>query len=355
MNHSIKLSATLFFFSLLACTISYSQRDVKIKVTQLKELPKTNTHITKEIEAQINEIVRPVKDRIEKLYNEDATGNYASYSSEIEKLSKITDGKEKRSMALKIQKKYYPFVKNIWDQAKIDEEMYKQKLISIFPANVKETIRFGEFLNFTMGSSYQKPPPPPPAPPAPEAPKNICVNANSLFRGTFGVEGGAIGGTRVQVAPANPPSPAEIVAGADAAVLGFYKCEGWLHNTVTMPGTFPLDNKLLRSTKKFDWRGSGVAFTILGCAWATVAYTTDANTTDFNVSGEIYSVVAPVTFIQVIDQTASKTEESVIPKTDLKSVQFGITCYASASSSIFLSFGNATSSCAMWKWDICEE
>jgi hypothetical protein len=356
MKHSIKLFAILFLFSLLACTISYSQKDMKNKVTQLKELPKINAHISPKIEAQIIEIVKPVKDRIEKLYNEDATGNYASYSSDIERLGKITDSKEKNSMAQKMQKKYYPFVKKIWDQAKIDEDMYKQKLINLFPANVKETIRFGEFLNFTMGSSYQKPPPPPAPPaPAPEAPKNICVNANSLFRGTFGVDGGAIGGTRVQVAPANPPSPAEIVAGSTAAVLGFYRCEGWLHNTVSMPGTFPLDNKLLRSTKRFDWRGSGVAFTLLGCAWATVAYTTDANTTDFNVSGEIYSVVAPVTFIQVIDQTTSKTEESVIPKTDLKSVQFGITCFASASSSIFLSFGNATSSCAMWKWDICEE
>ena len=355
MKHSIKLSTIFFLFSLLACTISYSQKDVKNAVTQLKQLPKIKAHITKEIEAQITEIVRPVKDQIEKLYNEDATGNYASYSSDIEKLSKITDSKEKISMAQKIKKRYYPFIKKIWDQAKIDEEMYKQKLINIFPANVKETIRFGEFLNFTMGSSYQKPPAPPPPAPSPEAPVNICANANALFRGTFGVEGGAIGGTRVQVAPANPPSPAEIVAGADALILGFYKSEGWLHNTVTMPGTFPIDNKLLRSTKKFDWRGSGVAFTLLGCAWSTVAYTTDANTTDFTVSGEIYSVVAPVTFIQTIDQTASKTEESVLPKTDLKSVQFGITCYASASSSIFLSWGNATSSCAMWKWDICEE
>lgn len=355
MKHSIKLSAILFLFSLLACTISYSQRDLKNAVTQLKELPEIKAHITKEIEAQIIEIVKPVKDRIEKLYNEDVTGNYASYSSEIEKLGKITDSKEKRSMAQEIQKKYYPFIKNIWDQAKIDEAMYKQKLISIFPANVKETIRFGEFLNFTMGSSHQKPPPPPAPSSAPEAPKNICVNANSLFRGTFGVEGGAIGGTRVQVAPANPPSPAEIVAGADAAILGFYRCAGWLHNTVTMPGTFPIDNKLLRATKRFDWMGFGVAYTLLGCAWSTVAYTTDANTTDFNVSGEIYSVVAPVTFIQITDQSTSKTEESVIPKTDLKSVQFGITCYASASSSIFLSYGNASSSCALWKWDICEE
>lgn len=348
MKHSIKLSAILLLLSLLACTISYSQRDVMNAVTQLKELPKINAHITKEIEAQIIEIVKPVKERIEKLYNEDVSGNYASYSSEIEKLGKITDSKEKKSTAQNIQKKYYPFIKKIWDQAKIDEEMYKQKLISIFPDNVKETIRFGEFLNFTMGSSHQKPAPPP-------APVNICVNANSLFRGTFGVEGGAIGGTRVQVAPANPPSPAEIVAGADAVILGFYRSEGWLHNTVTMPGTFPIDNKSLRATKSFDWHGRGIAYTVLGCAWSTVAYTTDANTTDFNVMGEIYTVVAPVTFIQIIEQNTSKTEESVIPKTDLKSVQFGITCYASASSSIFLSWGHATSSCALLKWDICEE
>ncbi len=350
MKHSIKLSGILLLFLLLACTInSYSQRD---QVTQLKELPKTKAHITKEIEAQIIEIVKPVKDRIEKLYNEDNTGNYAAYSAEIEKLSKVTDSKEKYSMALTIQKKYYAFVKKIWDEAKIDEAMYKQKLISIFPGNLKETIRFGEFLNFTMSSSHQKPPPPPAAP---TPPANICVNANTLFRGTFGVDGGAIGGTRVQVAPANPPSPAEIVAGADAAILGFYRCQGWLHNTVSMPGTFPIDNKSLRSTKRFDWRGSGVAYTLLGCAWSTVAYTTDANTMDFTVMGEIYTVVAPITFIQVISQTTSKTEEVVIQKTDLKSVQFGITCYASASSSIFLSYGNARSSCALWKWDICEE
>src|SRR5687768_1866052 len=111
MKHSIKLSVILFLFSLLACTISYSQKDLKNGVTQLKELPKINAHITKEIEAQIIEIVKPVKDRIENLYKEDVTGNYASYSSEIEKLGKITESKEKMSMAQKIQKKYYPFIK----------------------------------------------------------------------------------------------------------------------------------------------------------------------------------------------------------------------------------------------------
>jgi len=354
MKYLLKSPALFLLFIFLAYTINvYSQKDGKNPVTQLKELPKIKAHITKEIEAQIIEIVKPVKDQIEKLYKEDASGNYAAYVADIEKLSKITDNKEKISMAQKIQKKYYSFVKKIWDQAKIDEASYKQKFINLFPSNVKETIRFGDFLNFTMGSSNQKPTPPP-APPAP-APTNICVNANTLFRGTFGVDGGAIGGTRVIVAPANPPSPPEIVAGADAAILGIYRCQGWLHNTVSMPGTFPLDTKLLRATKKIDWNGDGCAFTILGCAWSTFAYTTDPNTTDFSVSGEIYSIVAPVTFLQILTKRTSKTEETLIPKTDLRTVQFGITCYASASSSIFLSFGTANSSCALWKWDICEE
>ncbi len=355
MKQSIKLKAILFLFSLLICVITtHGQKDSKRNITQLKELPAKKTHITKEIEAQIIEIVKPVKEKIEKLFNEDITGTYASYSAEMQKLSQVKDNKEQFSLLQKFQKKYYPFVRKIWDQAKIDDAAFQQKLKNLFPANIKEIITFGDFLNFTIGSTHQKPTPPPP-PPTPPAPTNICINANSLFRGATAFEASIIGGARVQVAPANPPSPPEIVAGADAALLGIYKCEGWLHNTVSMPGTFPIDNKSLRSKKTFDWLGMGTAFTILGCSWSTVAYTTNANTDDFSVDGEMYSVVAPVTFVQFINKSSTRTEETVNPKTDLRTVQFGITCYASASASIFLSYAHANSSCALWKWDICEE
>ncbi len=345
---------TLPLTLLLVCTMLFAQNSIgqkEARVEQLKELPASKAHITKEIETQIIEIVKPVKDKIEKLFNEDLTGNAKAYRDDLEKISKITDAKEQTLQLQNVQKKYYAFIKGIWAQAKINDADYQQKLKSIFPSKIRETIRFGDFLNFKMGGSYQKDPPPP----APPAPAGICVDANAMFRGTFGVDGGAIGGTRVIVAPARPPSPAEIVASATTAIVGIYRSQGWLHNTISIPGTFPIDSKLIRSKKTFSWRGTGTAFTFLGCSWSTVAFSTNPDSDDFSNGGEIHSVVAPVTFIQGIDEQTTMAEESLIPKTDLHGIQFGITCYASASASIFLSFATSTSSCALTKWEICEE
>jgi hypothetical protein len=321
-------------------------------VEQVKELPKTNQHITKELEAQITEIVRPVKEQLEKILNEDASGTYAMYKDDIRKISELKNSQDKRLQLEKFQKKYYPFIKKIWDQLKIDEGQYRQKLINIFSPQVKETIRFGEFLNFTMSTTSPKPAPPPPPPPSPS---NICVDANTLFSGSFGQDGGAIGGSRVQVAPARPPSPAEIVAAATTAIVGTFRCRGWIRNTITIPANFPSNYKVLRSKKTFDWRGNVDAVAFLGVSWGTVAYSTSPDDNDFTVCSEIYTAVAPVIFVSVLNKTASRTEEAIFTKNDTRNIQFGITCYASATSSVYLSFSNATSSCAMTKWDVCEE
>jgi hypothetical protein len=348
-------SLNIHTFVLLACTLlcaknSFAQKEGNVQ--QLKELPKSVAHITPEIESQIIAIVKPVKDKIEQLFKEDATGTYAAYAAEMEKISKVTNLKDKFAQLQQFQKKYYPFVKDTWAKAKINDADYQLKIKAVFPAKARETISFGDFLNFSMGGSYQKPAPPPPPPPAPT---NICVNANSFFRGTFGMDGSVIGGTRVQVVPARPPSPAEIVAGSDAAILGFYRSQGWIRNTIAIPGQFPSDGKSLRATKSFNWTGMGTAFTILGCSWSTVAYTTNPDSDDFSIGGEIYSVVSPVTFIQMITKRTSKTEESVLSKTDINGIWFGITCYTSASSSIFLSYAHSNSSCGLTRWDICEQ
>ncbi|MBL0153878.1 MAG: hypothetical protein IPP93_10440 [Chitinophagaceae bacterium] len=180
MKSPFRLQAILFLFALLAIAVNtQGQKDPKRNITQVKELPLLKAHITKEIEGQIIEIVKPVKEKIETLYKEDNTGTYTAYATDMQKLGEIKDVKERMAYAKNIQKKYYSFVKKTWDQAKIDEGYYQQKLKNLFPGNVKETIRFGEFLNFTMGSSFQKPIPPPPPPPGPA---NICVNANLMFR-----------------------------------------------------------------------------------------------------------------------------------------------------------------------------
>ncbi len=349
MNKQLILPTFLFIaFTFLLIEKTTAQKGIE----QLKELPKNKTHITKEIEAQITEVVKPVKEIVEKLLTEDASGNYGAYKDAINKVKEIKSTEEKNIRLQSIEKKFYPFFKKIWDNAKIDDNEYQQKLKNLFPAQIKETIRFTEFLNFTMGGGSEKPAPPPPPPPAPA---NICLNGHNFFRGTFGMDGGAIGATRVQVARANPPSPAEIVASADAAIVGTYRGQGWIRNTSSIPANFPSNNKSIRIKKTFDWRGSAMAFSIIGLSWATVAYSTNGNSTDFNNGGEIYSVVAPITFICPFSKTLSKVEETVVSKTDLSSIQFGITCYVQATSSLYLSYANARSSCALMKWELCEE
>jgi hypothetical protein len=347
MSIQLKLSTLLFSVIML---MFIEKTTAQKGIEQITELPKNRTHITKELEAQITEVVSPVKEIIEKLLNEDASGNYGAYKDAINKAKEIKDTDEKNKYLQNIQKKFYPFFKSIWGLAKIDEVGYQQKLKSLFPEQFKETIRFTDFLNFTMGGGSQKPTPPPPP-----APAKICLNAHDFFRGTFGMDGGAIGGTRVQVVRANPPSPAEIVAVADAVILGTYRGQGWVRNTIGIPANFPNNNKSIRIIKTFDWRGSATAFSIIGMSWATIAFSTNGNSTDFNNGGEIYTVVAPVTFVYILNKKTSTTEETVVSKTDLTSIQFGITCYVQASSSIFLSYANARSMCALMKWELCEE
>lgn len=332
----------------------FAQKEPAQKIEQV-QLPKNTGHITPKIESQINELVKPVREQLEKLYNADKTGTYKSYVEEMKAISKISDLNKRRTSLKEFEKKYYPFVKKIWNTAAIDEAFYQQKLRGLFEPQIRETIRFSEFLNFSISSGSQALPPPPPAPPAP-APNNVCVDANKMFRGSRGVEESVIGGAGVAVLPANPPIPAQILAEADAALLGIYKAAGWLRNTVSIPGTFPIDAKMVRVKKTFDWVGWGAAFTLFGCSWSTVAFSTDTEDHQFNIRGQMHTVVSPVTFLLTIDKRVNTTiEELLIPKTDLRLIKSGMVCFAMASASLFLSYGNANSGGTILKWEICEE
>jgi hypothetical protein len=353
MNHLVKNSSVLLLLlAMFSVTTLLAQREPSAKVQQVKELPKSKVHITKELEQKIIEVVRPVTEQLEKLVKEDLSGNFKSYTDEVGKLKSIKNNEELKKAFTQIQKKYYPFIKKLWDQAKIDDNMYQQKLRQLFPADQRETIRFTEFLNFTMGSPGQKPEFPP-APPPP-APKNICIDANTMFRGSFGIDGGGIGDVTVLVVPANPPSQAEIVVSAGCGVVGNYRGQGWLRNSASIPGTFPFDGKSLRCKKTFGWTGIASAVAALGLCWSTVAYSTTGST-DFATGGEIYTAVAPVLWFCTINKRTSRMEETLIAKTDLPAAQFGITCYGQATSSVYLSYAHATSGAGVKPWEICEE
>jgi hypothetical protein len=352
MKYSInRFTMLLLLVTIPGLTALMAQREPGAKVQQVKELPKSKVHITKEIEKQIIEVVKPVTEQLDKLVKQDLSGNFKSYTDAIGKLKTITNAEELKNAYTQIQKKYYPFIKKLWDQAKIDEPLYQQKLRQLFPADQRETIRFSEFLNFTMGSSSQKDPP---SPAPPQAPNNICIDANTMFRGSFGMDGGAIGDVRVQVVPANPPSQAECIVSAGCGIIGSYRGQGWLRNSASIPGTFPFDTKSLRCKKTFGWSGTASAVAALGLSWATVAYSTSPNA-DFAMGGEIYTATAPVLWFCTITKRTTKTEETLVAKTDLPTAQFGITCYGQATSSIYLSYANALSGAGIKPWEICEE
>lgn len=341
----------LLISSLLLSTLSHAQK-TKNKNIEKEEMPAVKAHMTKELEEKIGEVVRPAKEQLEKLLNEDATGNFTKYKDDLRRLNELKNDDERKALFQKMQKSYYPFIKKIWDQAKIDEKEYQMKIKNLFPPDQREIIRFTEFLNFTMSSTNQKPAPPPPPPPAPA---NICVNANNLFRGSVGFDGGAIGSAEVIVAPANPPSPAEIVVSAGTGILGSYRGRGWIRNTATVPATFPSNYKVLRSKKTFDWNGYASAATILGVCWSTVAFSTSPDDNNFSVAGEIHTAVAPLLYMCVVNKKTSRTEEEVFTKNNTRGYQFGITCYGTSTASIYFSYSHALSAAAIWKWEICEE
>lgn len=294
--------------------------------------------ITKEMENRVIETVAPVVQRLEKLLKADPGGTYTAYVADVEKLGRLSNRDEKDKMIRQIQRKYYPFIKQKWDEAKIDEAYYQARLREIFPPEMRETIQFTEFLNFSVSGNSSKPAPPP----AP-APRNICIDAVKSF---FTIQ------DKTRTLNANTSvlvSNNLVTTGCGSAIAGHSFASGWILSDIRIPGSFPSDDKLLRITKNYRWSGSATAVSVLGCAFATISTSTDNFSTDAFVR-----TWAPVIFVSSVSRNEARLVQTLIKKQFLLNIRFGINCYSDCYSSV-ISGSVSDNMCDNLSWSVCEE
>lgn len=301
-----------------------------------------NLPVTEEMTAAVIEVVKPIREVVEKLLNEDKTGTYEAYKKDAQVLSTMKDPIEKEKFVASIHEKYFEFFSEVWKKADVDEEAYQKRIKNIFPIEVQETIKFKEFLTFSM--HVKKPTrdqhPNPPAPPAP-APENICLNPATLWFGIKHEDHGAISVARADVDHEN------VHAFSLASVAGYGNATAGLASDITIPGTFPDDDRLLRVKKTFTWKAEITAFSFIGCSFASVYVTTVANE-------EYLRLWAPVTWIAFDKFDEQKMEEYLIQKKFLYNIRYGVSVNADSFAEILAS-STSSSTCLDVKWSICEE
>ncbi|MCH5717733.1 hypothetical protein [Niabella hibiscisoli] len=322
----------------------------------LKRVP-MNAHINEEIEKQLHEILEPVRNQLQKSIENDGTGNFKRYEEAVGYAKRLKDPQQQLRAVERLQKEFYPFIKELWEKAAIDEKKYQQIILDIFPEHLRKGVKFQEFLNFTMGPSEKPEPPVPPAPPAPE---NICVDVHNFMQGAFWRDGLLVGGVRISSRPRDGGNAAFATVTTTAISAGAYTGCSWLLNTIALPGTFPIDARPVRYKKAVNWIANATAVAVLGGAWSTIAYTINASTNQFtDPGGEIYTAVAPVIFVCILPTSASVSDEQLLSKVQLDALNFGGVAYAQSKSILVLSpaFSTATStiSIAPDNWTACEE
>ena len=313
-------------------------------ITKLDESEKITVElpITKEMEDAVVEVVKPVKDVVEKLLNEDKSGTYEAYKKDVERLITLKEDKEKELFVDQIKEKYFPFFNEIWKKADIDDEMYQQKIKNIFPEDIQETIEFKEFLTFSV---HKKKPTrdhePHPLPPAPPASENICFKPQSAWFAVTHTEHSALSITSAFATDIN------VATSTLASEAGYSNATAGMVSNITIPGTFPDDDKVLRVKKTFKWSGNALAISILGCSFASMQYSSV-------MMEEFYRVWAPVTWLGVKTLDEDRAEEYIILKKFLYNIRYGVSTYSDSYAG-FLASSTSSSMCYRMKWDVCEE
>jgi len=331
----------IFLFSLAFTSGLQAQFDKPVKT---KDPVSFQIPYTKDMENKLIEVVKPVRDQVEKLLKEDGSGRYQAYADEVGLVAKLKKPEEKMTAIKQIRSKYVDFIRKIWAAAKIDEPLYQSKIKNIFPPDIRETIQFGEFLTFTSSSKTRNhQPPPPPPPPSPTSPTIKCIDGLSLFFGYSYVSPSLIAKGSSMVMGAN------LLTDAVAEVAGLCQSQGAVLSNINIPGTFPDDNKLLRVKKSYTWNAYAFAISVIGCSFTSISHATD-NSND----REFTRVWAPVIFISSINRNELVIDEMLIQKKFMQNIRYGMMAYCDAFSEL-ISSSTSGSNCFNITWNVCEE
>lgn len=292
--------------------------------------------ITQDQIARVKELVKPVKDQIDKLLSEDKTGTYKAYVEEINNLNSAKNAKERSSITGKILDKYSGFFKAVWEKANVDEKSYQTKIRQIFSGIAGGRLEFQSFLSFSFNlSSIASTVLKPGEPSGPNKCIDVCGIAAGQVTGDAGLisgGGGDYGNCFLRI-------------NAWGAVVAKSELYGYLRNSIRIPGTFPNDNRKLRVKKNYELRQQCTSFAAIGFGLAETWVHTYQ-------SSEYLLVMSPVVYGATKINFKTMTEEYVLEKKDVALSLFK----SYAGTFAYGVSGNwCYTDCASIKWTICEE
>lgn len=287
--------------------------------------------ITQDQIRQINEIVKPLKEKLDKQFNKDAT--YAAYLEDVRKITVAKSMEEKRSLSAKLDGMYLDYFKKVWAAANIDEISYQRKIRGCFPKSLAGLIRFDFFLNFSLAVSSNNT-----VPPVPELPPDKCLDICPIAEGEISGHGYFIGNG------SGSYGNCFLKANSWAAVYGINGTDCYLRNSITIPGSFPDDARKLRIKKKYEFKQEATCFAVIG-SWALIILKTHR-------SDEKLLVVAPVIWSTHVERNKTITEEYTLQKNEIAKAIFHIKSFIGASG---ISGSWCFTECNSIKWSICEE
>ncbi len=291
--------------------------------------------VTQDQIARINELVKPLKEQIEDMLKKDETANYKAYQEEIKRMNASKNYKEKSTLSNQIREKYAAFFKEVWANAKVDETLYQQQIKQVFPDAISSAIEFQPFLNFSIITSIPNTTPPPPPP----LPEDKCVDVCGMIAGSIEGTSALISGG------AGSYGNCFLRTSGWGAAAGKNELNGYLRNTISIPGTFPNDARKLRVRKSYELKMEATSFAVLGFGYAE----TRANSYQAN---QYLFVMSPVIFSA--SKTISKTmnEDYLLEKNDVAKSLFrtyaGTMAYFISGNWCFAEFSSIS-------WSICEE
>lgn len=338
--------------------------DQKVFIRPIKELSVTSTSRQDEVLKQITSLMQPVVDKLKERMETDP-GTYKAYQEDIKSVSRLRTMEEKQAKVAMISKTYYPFVKKIWTEAKIDEPYYQQKIREVFSDDPKMKIEFGEFLTF----QYEKAKPVAPYTPTtqPSSPATspivskpddpnpfICVDDNPTAKSFFETQKGGVGvSDHIYYASGTGSFANTIVCSANTlGPWGSYSEAGITVDNFTIPGRFPLDSRSLKVTKDYHWKASAYTVSILGCA-ITYYYETPVFASALKDWQTEICICAPATFVLVSNKNVDKQFSSQALKQSGNINAFGLGSAIIAGSS-GLAYAGGDVRVQSKKWQICE-
>jgi len=370
-DHTAKSSANVFsatgktMFDNVSSMSSSGQ--VLFTNTSLKQLQVTGND-KEEIAQKIAEIVKPVIEQLGKLMESDPD-NYKAYQNGIRAIAAAKTMEEKKERTAYVSNRYYSFVKKMWEAAKIDEPYYQSKIKEVFPGNIKDRIKFSEFLRFEYELSKPVEPYTPPSGGSggsgntgdntkPEPPNPfLCFDALPSSFSSFNTSRSGVGSGWHKFIRYNPlPGRTHNVIETKTDTQSPYgSCleAGIALDSFSIPGKFPLDSRHLQVSTGYGWDGSAYVTSILGCSIAYYYKTSTFSGAVADWDTEI-CICAPATFVlwSMKSENVSFVSKE-FEKMQGKAIAFGFGT-ANLTGASGIAFAGAHTLLEADKWNICE-